>query len=78
MPTPTNEDVADAIRAIAAVKRVKQAELAAALNVSAMAMSRRFNGDTPYTPGELSIIARRLGVSVGELFGELVVAGGAA
>ncbi len=68
MATITNEEVADSIRAVAAVKRVRQAELAASLNLSPMAMSRRFNGETPYAPGELSIVANHLGVEVGTFF----------
>lgn len=66
----TNEDVAGKVRGIAAERRVPQSELAEALRVSKMAMSRRFTAQTPFTPEELSKLADHFGVAVGAFFGE--------
>ncbi len=63
--------VTDKIRGIAAEKRVRQADIAEALNVSKMAVTRRFNGSVPWTDRELIILSDRLGVPVGAFFGEV-------
>lgn len=71
MAIVTNSDVAGKVRGVAAEKRVSQAELADAISVSRMSMSRRFRGDTPFTAEELSKIANRLGTPVAAFFGEV-------
>lgn len=63
--------VADKIRGISAEKRVRQADLAEALNLSRMAVVRRLNGTVPFTDHELIILAQRLDVKVGAFFGEV-------
>ncbi|AGW42235.1 proline/betaine transporter [Leifsonia xyli subsp. cynodontis DSM 46306] len=59
------------VRGIAAEKRVKQGDLAVALNVSRMAIVRRFNGSVPFTDRELIALSERLDVPVGAFFGEV-------
>ena len=63
--------VAVKVRGIAYERRVKQAELADALNLSRMAIVRRLNGTVPFTDRELILLARRLDVQVGAFFGEV-------
>lgn len=63
--------VADKVRGIAVEKRVRQADLAAALNVSRMAVTRRLNGTVPFTDRELIKLSERLDVPVGAFFGEV-------
>jgi len=63
--------VADKVRGIAAEKRVRQADLAAALSVSRMAVTRRLNGTVPFTDHELITLAKTLDVPVGAFFGEV-------
>ncbi|WP_115644483.1 helix-turn-helix domain-containing protein [Leifsonia aquatica] len=71
MTVQKNVDVAAKVRGIAAEKRVRQADLASALNVSRMAIVRRFNGSVPFTDRELIALASHLGVPVGAFFGEV-------
>lgn len=66
----TNADVAAKVRGAAAEKRLTQANLAAALSMSEMAISRRMSGSTPFAPEELIRAAQFLGRSVGSFFGE--------
>jgi len=68
----TNGDVAAQVRAVAAIRRVRQAQLADQLKISRMAMSRRFTGEKPFEPEELIRIARELDVAVSTFFGEEV------
>lgn len=68
---PSTTLVADKVRGIAVEKRVKQADLAVALNVSRMAIVRRLNGSVPFTDRELITLGQRLGVPVGAFFGEV-------
>ena len=63
--------VADKVRGISVEKRVRQADLAEALNVSRMAIVRRLNGSVPFTDRELILLAERLDVKVGAFFGEV-------
>lgn len=71
MEIETNADVAGAVRGAAAQRRITQQELAAALNLSEMAMSRRMNGITPFSPAELIRASRHCGVGVASFFGEV-------
>lgn len=71
MAVQTNADVAAKVRGIAAERRVNQAEIARSLALSKMAVSRRFAGQTPFTPDELIRLAQRLDVHVGAFFGEV-------
>lgn len=71
MTTNRTVDVASKVRGIAAEKRVKQGDLAAALSVSRMAIVRRFNGSVPFTDRELIALSECLGVPVGAFFGEV-------
>lgn len=71
MAIVTNSDVAGKIRGAAAERRVTHAKIAEALSVSPMAISRRMNGDTPYTPEELIKVGKLLSVPVGVFFGEV-------
>lgn len=69
MTTQTPDVVAE-IRGIAAKQRVRQADLAAILNTSRMAIVRRMNGSVPFTADELIKLSRALDVPVGSFFGE--------
>lgn len=73
MQVLTNTDVAAKVRGAAAEKRATQKSLASVLSVSAMAMSRRFSGETPFEPVELIKIADALSVPVATFFGEVAV-----
>lgn len=66
----SNAEVAGKVRGAAAEKRITQAELATALSMSEMAMSRRMKGATPFAPEELSRLAAVIGVTVATFFGE--------
>jgi|GEM_PF-1827383 len=68
---PHASTVADRVRGIAVAKRVRQAELAVALGVSRMAVTRRLNGTVPFTDRELILLSKRLAVPVGAFFGEV-------
>ena len=70
MAISSNADVAGKVRGIAAERRIQQSELAKVLHVSKMAMSRRFTGQTAFTPEELIRLATHLGVPVAAFFGE--------
>lgn len=70
MTVTTNDDVAAKVRGIAAEKRVTQASLADSINLSRMAMSRRFGGETPFTPEELIKLSQVLDTPVATFFGE--------
>ncbi|MBX3435930.1 MAG: helix-turn-helix transcriptional regulator [Planctomycetaceae bacterium] len=67
MAIDTNERVASRVRAVAAERRVTQSELATALSISKMSMSRRFNGITPFTIADLTNAAQFLDVPLTEL-----------
>ncbi len=73
MAIQTNADVADRVRGIAAQNRTTQQQIAAVLNLSEMAVSRRVNGVTPFTPEELILLSRHFGVPAGYFFGEVAV-----
>lgn len=70
MAIETNADVARRVRGIAAETRTTQSDLADALHLSRMAMWRRMSGATPFTAGELIILARVLGVAVATFYTE--------
>lgn len=65
--------VAAEVRAAMARKNVRQHELAAALGVSAMAMSRRVSGRIAFDVRELAEVAAYLRVDVGSLLPTLVI-----
>lgn len=72
MTVTTNADVAGKVRGAAAELRQSQAMLASALSMSPMAMSRRFKGETPFSPEELIKLSHVIGVPVATFFGERV------
>lgn len=59
------------VRGFAAEKRIKQADLAATLNLSRMAIVRRLKGDVRFTDEELIALSERFDVPVGAFFGEV-------
>ena len=67
----TNADVAGRVRGIAAQHRTTQQQLASVLSLSEMAISRRVNGVTPFTPEELIRLSQHFGVPAGYFFGEV-------
>lgn len=71
MAIQTRADVPNKIRGIAAEKRVRQADLAEALHVSKMSITRRLNGSVPFTADELIDLGVFLNVPVGAFFGEV-------
>lgn len=71
MAIETNADVAARVRGVLAEKQVKRGEIAVTLNLSAMSISRRLSGDTPFAPEELIKIAHQCAVPVGTFFGEV-------
>lgn len=71
MTVQTSTDVAAKVRGIAAERRLKQNDLAAALHLSRMSIVRRFSGETPYSIDDLLKLARLFNVPVGAFFGEV-------
>ncbi len=71
MSIQTTPSVAAKVRGIAAEKRVRQVDLASALNLSKMGVTRRFNGSVPFSDRELIVLAKYLDVPVGAFFGEV-------
>ena len=57
MAIETSAAVAGRVRAFAAERRVSQTDLADALGMSKMAISRRFNGVVPFAVDELGQVA---------------------
>ena len=70
MAVLTNEDVAAKVRGVAGERRESQASLAPVIGTSRMAMSRRFKGETPFTPEELIKLAAHMHTTVSVFFGE--------
>jgi transcriptional regulator with XRE-family HTH domain len=68
MGTNTRNDVADAVRAAMARRRVSQHDLATTLGLSQTAISRRVSGRVDFNASELVTIAARLDVTVDSLF----------
>ena len=71
MMVRNNEYVVSKVRGAAAERRVSQADLAEVLNLSRMAISRRFTGKSVFAPEELVAIADHLNVPVATFFGEV-------
>lgn len=69
-PRTTTERVAAEVRAQMARKRVTQTDLAAALGVSQMTISRRLNGRAPFDVEELAAVALALDVPLATLVTE--------
>jgi predicted transcriptional regulator len=65
-----NSEVADAVRAEMARKRVTQESLAAHLHLSQAAVSRRLKGVVGFSVHELVLTARLVDVTVASLVGE--------
>jgi transcriptional regulator with XRE-family HTH domain len=59
--------VAAEVRATMARRRIKQKDLAAAMNMSPQAISRRLSGELPFDLDELAHVARLLGDDPGDL-----------
>ena len=64
-----SERVAEEVRALMARRRVKQADLAAVLNVKQPQVSQRLNGHIDFTIAELDALARFFNVSPASLLG---------
>lgn len=69
----TAERVAQEVRAEMARQRVSQTALAALLDTSQAAVSRRLRGQVPFDIIELEVIAARLGVPVAQFVAPLDV-----
>jgi transcriptional regulator with XRE-family HTH domain len=63
-------DVAANLRAEIARQRKRQTDLAAALGISAPALSRRLKGETPISVDELQVLADRLDRPMSFFLGE--------
>jgi len=70
MAINTNADVARRVRGIAAERKIKRTQIAEALRISRMALWRRMEGETPFTPEEMIKLALVVGVSVECFFTE--------
>jgi transcriptional regulator with XRE-family HTH domain len=66
-----SEALAAEVRAMAARKSVHHKDIAAALGLSPMAVSRRMSGETPWTVTELYIAARTLGCGIRDLLPQM-------
>lgn len=62
-----SRSIAAEVRAAMARKKVRQAPLALALDMSQSALSRRLNGEHPFDVAELDRVAAYLGVTLDEL-----------
>ena len=67
-PPHASELVAENVRALMARTKAKQADLANALGMTQGAVSKKVNGDRPFTLDEIDHVARLFGVPVGSLF----------
>lgn len=65
------EALAGEVRAAVAKKRLKHSDLAVALRLSKAQVSRRMRGETSFSAEEFLLLARHLGISVAELYGEV-------
>ena len=72
-PPHASELVAENVRALMARTKAKQADLANALGMTQGAVSKKVNGDRPFTLDEIDHVARLFGVPVGSLFEAPVV-----
>lgn len=70
MAIETNADVARRVRGLTAETKTKQSEIAAALHLSRMATWRRMSGETPFTAGDLIVVADVLGVPVAAFYSD--------
>ena len=68
MAIKTNADVARRVRGLTAETKTKQSAIASALHLSRMATWRRMSGETPFTAGDLIVIAGVLGVPVAAFY----------
>lgn len=66
-PDSTRQDVASAVRAHLAVRKISDSALGRAIGMSQSKISRRTNGDIAFDTDDLGRIARYLGVTVVEL-----------
>jgi len=60
--------VATRVRGLAAEQQVKQTEIAKALHLTKMAVSRRMRGDTSFTAEEIFTLSEFLQVPIASLF----------
>jgi transcriptional regulator with XRE-family HTH domain len=73
MAIETNEDVARRVRGLAAERKVKRTAIADALHLSRMAVWRRMEGETPFTPEEMIRLSRVMDVPVAAFYTETPV-----
>lgn len=62
--------IAAEVRAVAAKQQIKQAEIAAVLNISTAGVSRRMRGSQSFTAEEMFALASFFDVAIGVLYGE--------
>lgn len=62
-----DEAIAGNVRAEAARHRIKQSDVGAALGLDQSAVSRRMNGQVPFTAAELEAVAKLLDIDVKQL-----------
>lgn len=67
-----DESIGRRVHAAMAEAGMTQAQLAARLGLTQAAVSRKLSGERPWYTDELVNVSSLLGVSVGELFGELI------
>lgn len=70
MTQTLSTQVAAAVRAEAARKRIGQEAIASALGLSQASVSRRLRGVAPFELDEIPVVARVLGVAVTDLIQE--------
>lgn len=66
-PDSTRLDVASAVRAHLAVRKISDSALGRAIGMSQSKVSRRTNGDIAFDTDDLGRVARFLGITVVEL-----------
>lgn len=67
-PLHVSDLVAENVRALMARTRTKQRALADALGMTQGAISKKLNGDRPFTLDEIEVIAQHFGVPLASLF----------
>ena len=67
MPSNFNEIVAGQVRAILAVRRLRQWELAVRLDWGQKYLSRRLRGEVPFSTEDIQQIAEELEIPIAEL-----------
>ncbi len=63
-------DISGKVRAVAAEYRSSQSQLADALHMSRMAITRRMSGDVQWSARDIAVLADHFGVPIARFYGD--------